>query len=459
MRLIKNIFGLVGIMGVLAACATPEVYQIDLMPAPDVYGDGLLNPVPETHPFDLLPYDGILFATDRAPATEEDSEPYYLSERGQILRLGLAEIQFGKKEFEWEFARQVSMLRARTVEFPVSISSVDEWGMLESSVPAWFDLSQVAEDVIPEDATERFVDAINAQMAVSQKKHVYIYVHGYRVLFENPLLVSAELWHFLGYEGAFVAYSWPSTPSRFAYIKDTDTSMGYARNLRLLIQLIADRTDAEQINIIGYSNGSRMVLRAMEQLALIHQGESADEIFEQLHLRDVVLVGSDIDRGVFAQYMSDGILNVARHISVYMSENDQALGISRVLTRRERLGEIWGVAGEEMSSLARQAIIDYRDRISFINVTDAEGSDTGNGHGYFRNSPWASSDVLMSMYYDLPPEQRGLVEAEDLPVFVFPPDYISRLWEAIGLVDEEFAEELAKAQELLVEDKGGGGGL
>ena len=56
-------------------------------------------------------------------------------------------------------------------------------------------------------------------------------------------------------------------------------------------------------------------------------------------------------------------------------------------------------------------------------------------------SACASSDVLMTMYYGLTPEQRGLVEQQDLPIFTFPPDYISRLWNAIETVDTEFAED------------------
>ncbi|NIT60672.1 MAG: alpha/beta hydrolase, partial [Aliifodinibius sp.] len=55
-----------------------------------------------------------------------------------------------------------------------------------------------------------------------------IYVHGYKVVFENPMLVATELWHFLGYDGVMVGYAWPSTPSRWAYLRDTDTSNGYA---------------------------------------------------------------------------------------------------------------------------------------------------------------------------------------------------------------------------------------
>ena len=427
--------------GLLSACASAPIDQIDLMPAPDVYGDGLLNPLPETSPFDRIPYDGILFATDRSPAAEEDPEQYYRNDRGQVVRLGLAEIQFGKKEFTWEFARHISMLKTRSEEYPVRISGVEEWGIMDSSIPYWFDMSLISEDERPPDATDRFTDAIDAQLAVSKKKHVYIFVHGYKVVYENPVLVSAELWHFLGYDGAFIAYAWPSTPSKFAYIKDSDTSAGYARNFRLLLESVAENTDAEEIHVIGYSNGTRLVLRAMEQLALIHEGESADEIWQQLHLRNVILVGSDLDRGVFGSYMADGILNVSKHLSIYMSSHDKALGISQFLTRRERLGQLWGSKGGKLHALARQALIDYRDQISFINVSDAEGSDTGNGHGYFRSSPWASSDVLMTMYYGLTPEQRGLVEQDDLPIFTFPPDYISRLWNAIETVDPEVAED------------------
>ena len=429
------------LLAILVGCASAPVDQIELMPAPDVYGDGLLNPLPETNPFDRIPYDGILFATDRAPATEEDPEQYYRNDRGQVVRLGVAEIQFGKKEYTWEFARRISMLKSRTEEYPVKISSVDEWGIMGSTIPYWFDMSLISEDEVPPDATDRFADAINAQLAASKKKHVYIYVHGYKVVFENPVLVSAELWHFLGYDGAFIAYSWPSTPSKFAYIKDSDTAAGYARNLRLLLEFVAEKTDAEEIHVIGYSNGTRLVIRAMEQLALIHDGESADEIWKQLRLRNVILVGSDLDRGVFGTYMADGLLNVSKHLSIYMSRYDKALGFSQFLTRRERLGQLYGGKGGEIHPLARQALIDYRSQISFINVSDAEGSDTGNGHGYFRSSPWASSDVLMTMYYGLTPEQRGLVEQQDLPIFTFPPDYISRLWNAIETVDPEFAED------------------
>ena len=325
---------------VSGGCASTPIDEIELMPAPDVYGDGLLNPLPETYPFDRIPYDGILFATDREPAGKDGPEKYYRNDRGQVVRLGLAEIQFGKKEYSWDFARVISMLKSRIERFPVRILNVDEWGILGGTIPYWFDMNLVDEAELLPDATERFADAINEQLAVSKRKHVYVYVHGYKVVYENPVLVSAELWHFLGYNGAFVAYAWPSTPSKFAYVKDSETAHGYARNLRLLLELIAQRTDAEEIHVIAYSNGTRLVARALEQLALIHRDKTADEIWKALHLRNVILVASDLDRGVFGSYVADGIFNVPKHLSVYMSRHDRALGISQLLTRRRRLGQL-----------------------------------------------------------------------------------------------------------------------
>jgi esterase/lipase superfamily enzyme len=425
---------------VLTGCASKPVDQVDLMPAPDVYGDGLLNPLPVDSPYENLPYRGILYATDRWPASTGDKEKYYLNDRGQVLRLGVAEVVLGDKEITWEKARKISLLKSRTEEYPIRVSNVDEWGVLKSSIPFFYnDVSDDQEQRLP-NAESRYVEAINAQIARSENKNVYIYVHGYKVVFENPILVSSELWHFLGYDGVFIAYAWPSTPSKFAYIKDSDTSGGFSRNLRLLIEFIAKNTDAEHINILGYSNGTRLVTRAMEQLALIHHDKTQDEIHKELRLRNVILVGSDLDRGVFRSYVADGLLNVAEHLTVYLSDHDKALGVSQFLTRRERLGQLWGGAEGEMDPTLRQALIDNRDRISFINVSPAEGASVGNGHGYFRSSPWASSDVLMTLYYGLTPSERGLVDQDDLPIYTFPADYVARLWDAIEKTDPEFAE-------------------
>ena len=110
-----------------------------------------------------------------------------------------------------------------------------------------------------------------------------------------------------------------------------------------------------------------------------------------------------------------------------MSRTDKALGVSRFLLSYERMGQM--VEGE-----IPRATADYllqSDNLRLINVTDAEGAATDNGHGYFRKSPWASSDILAAVRYGLGPAERGLVREPGSPIWTFPPDYVKRLQNAI----------------------------
>jgi esterase/lipase superfamily enzyme len=233
----------------------------------------------------------------------------------------------------------------------------------------------------------------------------------------------------------FIAYAWPSTPSKWAYLKDTETAEGFARYLRIFLEYLAEETDVEQIHVLGYSAGTRLVARAYEQIALKNQGRAEAGVQTDTRLGDMILVGSDIDREIFGNYLADGLLDVPNRVTVYMSGADKALGVSKFLTRRERLGEMFVI--EDMDKNIEPFLKENADRLNVIDVSDAEGVTAGNGHGYFRNSPWASSDILMSVMYGLSPGERGLVHIEGSSIWTFPPDYIKRLRTALAKVIPE----------------------
>ena len=52
-----------------------------------------------------------------------------------------------------------------------------------------------------------------------------------------------------------------------------------------------------------------------------------------------------------------------------------------------------------------------------LDVTDAEDFDAGNGHAYFRRSPWAARDVLLTLGHGLSPGERGLVRLDGSPIW------------------------------------------
>jgi hypothetical protein len=82
----RHLAGLALASLLLSGCASTVWDEINLMPAPDVYADGRLDPLPDREPMELIPYGGILYATDRRPAGEDDNENYYVNDRGGRYR-------------------------------------------------------------------------------------------------------------------------------------------------------------------------------------------------------------------------------------------------------------------------------------------------------------------------------------------------------------------------------------
>ena len=136
------------------------------------------------------------------------------------------------------------------------------------------------------------------------------------------------------------------------------------------------------------------------------------------------MIGSDLDTSFVLQSLEDGLLNVVDDVTFYQSQTDSALGISKFVFGRQRIGQT-----SEPDTLPPglvNGLADFTD-LNIIDVTEAEAADTGNGHWYFQSSPWASSDLFISLLTDKTPDQRGLVRAPGEFVWRFPPNYPQKL--------------------------------
>ena len=404
-------------------CSKGPPFIIDLMPAPDVYADGSIDPFMNLDSTMQTLDQDMLYCTDRKP--DDDDPRAYLNERGFYLRLGHARIALGEGTITWEEARRISLLKNRTEKYPLKAKEIHEIGILDRTFTVFTPEKLIPPD--PQSAAREFAERINEKLAISDHKDIYIYVHGYKVVFVNPILVASELWHFLGYEGVFIAFSWPSTPKTLAYASDLETASISAHNLRILLEFLGEETDAEQIHIIGYSAGTRLVAKALAQLTFIHHDDDRATVQRLRRIGRVVLVASDMDREQLMAYIVEGLMKVPKTLSIYLSTTDKALGFSDWLFRRKRLGQMW----EESLTPKSIKFLNNTPELQFIDVTDVEGSDDGNGHAYFRTSPWVSSDILMALKYDLEPDERGLVRSLDEPIWIFPENYIDRLKETL----------------------------
>ena len=423
----------------LAACAKKPVNEIFLMPAPDVYDAGAIDPFTDTDPIKQIPYEGILYATDREPSNGEGKEAHYLNKRGFILRLGIGKIELGDENITWEEARKISLLKNRAANYPLKVSEIKEIGILADSYSVFTRPPDIGLEA--SEPARIYADMINEKLAQSKRKDIYIYVHGYKVVFENPLLVATELWHFLGYEGVFIAYAWPSTPKNLAYFSDLETTSLSAYNFRIFLEYLARETKAENIHIIGYSAGTRLVINGLSQLAFMYKDETKEAFRKHLRIGHVILTASDFDRQLFGSYINEGILDVAKDTTIYLSELDSALSLSKWIFNRQRLGQMWEdrKLPDGLAELLWQA-----EDLVLVDVSDVEKAASGNGHAYFRKSPWVSSDILSTLMYDLSPQERGLYHTKDWPIWQFPPDYITKLTEK--LIERNPALDLLKEQ-------------
>jgi esterase/lipase superfamily enzyme len=84
-----------------------------------------------------------------------------------------------------------------------------------------------------------------------------------------------------------------------------------------------------------------VVITALDQLSLMYSEAGTDALRGKLPIGQVIIVGSDYDRDLFAAALVNGLLDLPRSLTIYLSEADQALGISQWLFGRNRLGQMW----------------------------------------------------------------------------------------------------------------------
>jgi hypothetical protein len=55
---------------------------------------------------------------------------------------------------------------------------------------------------------------------------------------------------------------------------------------------------------------------------------------------------------------------------------------------------------EDEMALQTKEFLQTNPALQFVDVSEAAGSTTGNGHSYFHKSLWVSSDLLVLLSYD-----------------------------------------------------------
>jgi len=176
-----------------------------------------------------------------------------------------------------------------------------------------------------------------------------LYTHGFLVSFERSCRRASLLQESLGLKDRLVLFSWPSDGVIVNYTRDeSDLFWSVEPLYRTLLDMI-DIFGAGKIDLAAHSLGTRGIMLALVRLA--QSKESSTPL-----VNHVVLVAPDIDAAIFEQYLPI-IRPLARHITIYVSNKDNALAVSRQLHGYPRLGE----AGAHLEGMSSVDIIDMSD--------------------------------------------------------------------------------------------------
>jgi len=327
--------------------------------------------------YDVIP---VFYATDRADTGNQNPALRYSGERSRAATIG-----YGICE--------------------VTIPWTHTSGELES--PSWLhfeynpdpDKHVVLKSVQPLEH-DPFYLKLAAAVADSSTKEAVVFIHGYQNSFESAARQTAQLVRDAHFQGTPILYSWPSKDKLLAYTEDEDTVQWTAFHLRDFLEELTQRSHATKIHLIAHSMGNRALASALQMIAS-KSGERANPLFDQ-----VVLAAPDIGADTLTLFARE-IRPTAQRLTLYASENDDALLLSRYIHGALRAGQ-------------KSA---YLLVASGIDTVDASAARTDFlGHAYYATSASIIDDIQKILTSEAPPELRNLKPAilQDLKYWIIP---------------------------------------
>ena len=236
-----------------------------------------------------------------------------------------------------------------------------------------------------------YFNEILAEHAAGADRRALVYVHGFATAFPEALQRTAQLKYDLAFKGPVVLFSWPSKGSHLAYPADAANAEWSQPLLEsFLAELVATEAISE-LTVIAFSMGAKATAAALAQV-----GKSDGKDAFARKVQNIVLAAPDIDRDVFLRDLLPHLRGGGGRITLYASEKDRALEISRGFHKVQRLGSL-----KPVPTVARG-----------LDTIDATKVDTSlTGHAYYGDNRSVVADLYYLIHEKLPPARRATLKA------------------------------------------------
>ena len=319
------------------------------------------------------------YATNRRPASDDQSlEGRFSNEREETLKFGL---------------------------FDTKLEPTLGLGMLINPTE-WFQNEEI--QLLDVRALDRpaFVKEVRKGVQASPFRSLLVVVHGFRERFPSALRKTAFVGHILDINSPVLVFDWPGNQgsSLRGYRRAARVAEASGAELAATLELIIREIRPARLWLIANSMGAQVVADAFSVLY-----QKADLADAETEIEDVVLTAPDVGRDEFRREFKRQINALTRNLTVYVSSNDRALVMSRIINWDKRLGEST-LNPDQVDEAVRVAeLIDPdSDSITLVDVTPI--NRTRNFHNFSMETPEFFDDLFLRLTNTTTPRNRLLYQ-------------------------------------------------
>ena len=253
-----------------------------------------------------------------------------------------------------------------------------------------------------------FVDQVSRLVEKSPHRSLLVLVHGYRDAFPSALRKTAFFGHVLDLNTPIVVFDWPGNQgsSLSGYRRARAVAEASGVDLARTLAMILERVAPKKLWLIANSMGGQVVVDALEVLDQDPRFSDAEAEIEE-----IVLTAPDVDHAEFDRQFKKEIDDLTDNLTVYVSSNDRALVLSRLVNRASRLGESTLTPDQLEEAIQIAELTDPgSELITLVDVTPV--NRTRNFHNFSLETPEFFNDLYLRLTNETPPRTRLLYRAQ-----------------------------------------------
>ena len=272
----------------------------------------------------------------------------------------------------------------------------------------WFQNEEIQLQNVETVEQADFVTQLRQQVESSPDRGLLVVVHGFREAYKSALGKTAFVGHILDINAPVMLFDWPGNQgsSLSGYRRARQVAKASGAELAQTLELIVEQVQPDRLWVIANSMGGEVVAHAFHQL--YRNPALADA---ETEIEDVVLTAPDVGHEEFNQQFKKEINALAKNLTVYVSSNDRALIVSRLINRGARRGEST-LSPEQFDEAVRVAELVDPDSelVTLVDVTPV--NRTRNFHNFSLETPEFFDDLFLRLINPETPRSRLIYQVK-----------------------------------------------